>query len=587
MIAYVLALSARAIGQVAAEPVLRVDMLDNGSGVELADAPEGDERRMLLPWWTASGAKRGFPPTGHAVEVAPGAKLSQPIAAFAPLAGTLEISGRVAGFGQVSLVDGRGARTTIDVRDHEFVLTAKQLAAASKGAPVPRFTLELSAPSGSTGAGFHDLHAYVDLACPSEAALAAELRELCDGVFRTWLERGVDRDSARKTAFLTTHFDAVTGAVQPGRSPSGVHPFYESLLDATSTCDNEFWRTSLEAYLNDFFELTFHPTTGMPRTWDGVLDLPQDAAPVEVGRYLAFLLDLSQRGPTKFRARSLEQARRMGETILAHGKLPDGALAVKYVPADGTPRLDVQSIRQLDVAAQLARMSQATGDARFVDAARGALAQLEFVLFWGGTWNGIDPDFDDSYGNWGAKATTMLAAFPDDPVFRHFSARGFEHFAPLWRDSLRFGGSMAADQKRCWEFLLRYEQIDSSTKPTLDPLLRAAVRAHFKGEQYDTGAWGDVTFANFSPRASLNVGDLPGYPANLVEGLATMYRAGSALRTDETRAMFTAVLRSSRERYGRKFGWLATREEAKDNNPAGAELRMLIGVTEMLKNLPR
>ena len=470
--ACVLSLCMRVEAQSAPEPVLRVDLLDNGTGAELSAAPEGDERRMLLPWWISSGTQRGVPPTGAAVEIAPGATLTQPVAAYAPLASTLVISGRVAGHGRVCLVDGQGQKQIIDVRDQEFLLPAKQSGPKTEITSLPRFTLELSSTAGSSGAGFHDLHAFVDLPCPSEAALARELRELCDGVFRTWLERGADRDGARKTSFLTRRFDAVTGEMQPGREASGLNAFFESLLDATSACDDDFWRASLEAYLNDFFELTFHPTTGMPRDWDGEQDLPQDAKPVEVGRYLAFLLDLSERGPAAFRARALKQAEFMAETILAHGRLPDGALAVKYVPADGSPRLDAQSIRQLDVAAQLARLSHKNGDARLVDAARSALNQLEYVHFWGGTWNAIDPDFDDSYGNWGSKATTMLAAFPEDPLFRNFCARGFEHFAPLWRDALRFGGSTAADQKRCWEFLLRYGQIETSATAQVGLLLR-------------------------------------------------------------------------------------------------------------------
>ncbi|HUR28302.1 MAG TPA: hypothetical protein VM509_08945, partial [Planctomycetota bacterium] len=141
-----------------------------------------------------------------------------------------------------------------------------------------------------------------------------------------------------------------------------------------------------------------------------------------------------------------------------------------------------------------------------------------------------------------------------------------------------------ADQTRCWEFLLRYAELVPSARATIEPLLRAAVRAHFKGEQYDDGAWGDMTFADFSMR-TLNVGDASGCPVNLLKGLATMYRKGSALRTDATRAMFTAVLRSSQEHYQRKYGWLSTREERRGENPAGAELGVLLAAAEMLRNL--
>jgi hypothetical protein len=49
----------------------------------------------------------------------------------------------------------------------------------------------------------------------------------------------------------------------------------------------------------------------------------------------------------------------------------------------------------------------------------------------------------------------MRTASPPDLEFRRFTAQAFAHFAPLWHDALRFGGSMASDQNRCWEFLER------------------------------------------------------------------------------------------------------------------------------------
>jgi hypothetical protein len=93
-----------------------------------------------------------------------------------------------------------------------------------------------------------------------------------------------------------------------------------------------------------------------------------------------------------------------------------------------------------------------------------------------------------------------------------------------------------------------------------------------------------MTFAQYSPD-SQNVGDVSGYPSNLVWGLAWMYRRGIPLREELTRALFTAVLRSSKQHYARPFGWLLTREQSKGANPSGGEVRMLLGVTEMLANL--
>ena len=568
------------------ERVVIVDLLDNGSGEARVQVPADDERALLVPWWIASGAPRTQPASANGLVLEPGASLWQPIAAFAPLAEGFEISGRVEGQGSVLLEDGRGQFVELQVRDQSFDVSAAQITKKFGQASSPRFTLSISAPRDSSGARFFDLHALVPLPCPDEAALAAELRALCDEVFLHWLERGVDRKGARPTAFLTTRFDAVSGA-ELGVAASGLHPLYESLLAASAVSDNPAWRAGLEAYLRDFLELGFHPASGMPREWDGELDLPQDSKPVEVARYLAFLIDVSERGPQDFRERARGQARRMAATIQQHGLQPDGSVAVSYNPANGLPAAAPASIRRLDVAAQLARLGKLDGDRRLIDAARDALAELEFTHFWGGTWSSLDPDFDDSWGNWGKCATLMLAAAPEDPSFQRFTSRGFEHFAPLWRDGLRFGGSIAADQTRCWEFLLRHAQIEPRLRAPLDELLRAAVRAHFKGEQYGSGAWGDLSFTQFSPRGNLNVGDFTGYPSNLAWGLACVYRVGSALRDENTRAMFTAVLRSSKQVYRRPFGWLLSKENTRGDNYAGGELRMLLGVTEMLENLSR
>lgn len=571
---------------VAPERVLFIDMLDNGSGTEATEAPEGDPRQFIVPWWVSTGTPRTVPVLAEGLVVAPGAVLSQPIAAFEPYVEQLKVSGRVVGRGRVRLSDGRGERIELDVVDQVFELSGTDFIARVGHTPQPRMMLELMAADGSPGATFHDMRAIVAWPCPDEASLAAELRGLCAGVVKTWLERGVDRDGERATAFLTTRFDVITGE-SLGVGPGCIHPLFESLLEACALTPNPEWDAALDAYLSDFFELGFYPGTGLPRDWDGTLDLPQDAKPIEVARYVAFLLDIVERGPEEYRERALFQAEEMAATILDRGQLPDGSLAVKYVPADGTPMLDVPLIRRLDVAAQLARLSARNDDPRLVDAARVAVAALEFTHFWAGTWFTIDPDFDDSYGHWGSRAATMLTAFPEDLEFKHFNARAFAHFAPIWHDALRFGGSMASDQNRCWELLDRYAQVESSVREPLDRLVYDSIRAHFKGRQYANGSWGDVTFTDFSPRAALNIGDLTGYPANMLGGLAVACRPGSSLRTDETRALFTAVLRSSESFYRRPYGLLLRREQEPGRNIAGADLRLFAAAVEMLKHLPR
>jgi hypothetical protein len=62
-------------------------------------------------------------------------------------------------------------------------------------------------------------------------------------------------------------------------------------------------------------------------------------------------------------------------------------------------------------------------------------------------------------------------------------------------------------------------------------------------------------------------------------------RKPSSLRTAETLALFTAVLRSSESVYRRPYGLLLRRAEAPGMNVAGADLRMFAAAVEMLQQL--
>jgi hypothetical protein len=511
--------------------------------------------------------------------------LAQPIAAFASLAGGIAIRGRVRGAGLVVVRDGAGGRAATSVGSSdsrepvEFEIRGADLERAFGRPIVPRLTLELRCREGE--ARWSELQALVPLPCPSESALRAEIIDEIDRIVRTWVERGSDDLGQRPTRLFCRGIDPLTGntiVVAAG----GLAPLCEELLRATAVEPRESWIAALEAYLDDYFALCFYPDTGLPRDWDCEQDLPQDAKPIEIARHLAFLLDLAERGPERFRERALAASQKIGATVLEKGVLPDGSIAAKYLPSTGAPQLDVPALRYLDVAAQIARLATVAQDARMLDAARAAVAQVEYTLFWGGSWKTIDPDFDDSFGHWGARCVRMAEFQPGETLLRRFVATGFEHFAPLWSDALAFGGSVAADQARCWVLLLDYARVEPKIAPELAPLVRSALRAHFKGEQYDTGAWGDVTFFDFAPRAGLDVGDFSGYPSNLVWGLARAYARDSGLRSDELRAMYTAVLRSSRTAYRREYGWLRTRGELASNNPPGGDLRVLLGLVEML-----
>jgi hypothetical protein len=270
--------------------------------------------------------------------------------------------------------------------------------------------------------------------------------------------------------------------------------------------------------------------------------------------------------------------------VLRHGLLPDGSIAASYFPSDARVNTGVVSLRAFDVPAQLARLTELTGDPRYAQAAGEALASFEFAHSWAGTWDKIDPAFDDEYGHFGARAVTIALAVPDDPLYRRFGTEAFAHFAPLWRDALRLGGNVAADQVRCWVLLADQQRQDSTNRAAILELLSMALRSHFKGEQYGDGAWGDVTIFRFDPNSNLQVGDYSGAPMNLLHGLSALY-ALPEFRTDAVRGMYTAVLRSSQTAYQRPYGFLMERREREGANPAAGTLRMLLGLSKMLRAL--
>jgi hypothetical protein len=317
--------------------------------------------------------------------------------------------------------------------------------------------------------------------------------------------------------------------------------------------------------------------------WDAAKDEPMLDTPVEIALPWSFLVDVAERGPKELRERARAAAARIGETVLAHGLLPDGNVAASYFP-DGRANPSVSQLRRFDVVSQLARTSALVGDARFARAASEAFAAFEFTHHWSGSWSAIEPAFDDDYGHYGARAATIALALPKDKLFHRFVVEGFEHFAPLWRDAVRLGGNVAADQVRCWSIACEVARLEPSFAPRVRALLHAAARSHFKGEQYQDGAWGDVTIDGFDPKSNLPVGDYPGAPQNLLNGLASIYGEVD-LPKDEVRAMYTAVLHSSVEHYLRPYGFLLDRTERSEHNSARGTLRMLLGLVKMLQRL--
>lgn len=571
----------------------RFDLLDNGDFAATNDTVKDESGKRPIAWWRSSNGMDQIEAHGGgmALRTCGDEWAEQPVAAYAPHARTLEIQGRVAGRGRVTIEDGSGASASFDFSGSEdaftdFTIRGEELAAKLGKEPAPRFTVRLAASEPNARALWRSLAVRVDLPCPSEERLRAEVLEHLHWIFDVWLARGRDDLGPRATGFICKSFDVITG--EPlGTIDAGLFPLFAELLTAWRAEDVPHWREALERFIDDYLTLCIEPATGLPRTWDPIADQPIRDRPVEIALTLDFLIDVADHGPEKLRDRARAAAVKIGETVLAKGLLPDGDVAVKYFPIDGRVDTNVNQLHRFDVPHELARLSKLTGDPRYVHEAREALSAFEFTHVWQGTWDAIDPGFDDNFGNYGARAAKIALVDPSDPLFRRFALEGFRHYAPLWREALALGGNVAADQVRCWSLCTDLVRVEPATKDEARELLHMAARSHFKGEQYGNGAWGDVTIYRFDPKSNLQVGDLPGAPQNLLNGLASIYDDDLGLRTDELRALYTAVMRSTFDTYGRKYGVLMERRERVGQNPAWGSIRVLLGLSKMLRQLTR
>lgn len=574
------------------EPEIHVawSALRNGGFEERGDA----ESPAQIPWWRSKSGLAQLEKGADGATVlrtGPGEHAQQPVAGYAPLVQHFRLAGKVRGAGVVLVTDGGGGVARFPVGQAgdataEFAVTGADLERALGHAPVPRFVVRLEG-AGDAIARWDDVAATVALPCPTEESLRREVIGQLDAIFTTWAERALDVDGPRKTTFVARGFDVVTGKqLVAATSAAPVFVLHESLLAAVAVHDEPRWRALLERHVEDVLTLALQPDTGLPCAWDPAADVRLETTPVEIALAFGYLIDVAREGPEAFRARARAAAVKIGEAVLARGVLPDGEVAASYVPRTGAPNVNVSRLRRLDVPCQLARLTELTGDARFVAPAREALRVLEFTNHWAGTWDTIDPAFDDDYGHYGARAATIARALPHEAAFERFAREGFRHFAPLWRDAMRFGGNLAADQVRTWRIASDVARTEPELAAQLGPLVADAVFAHVQGEQYGNGAWGDVTIFRSNPKTGLQVGDMPGTPQNLLNGLAAAYTGDLGLRTDLTRALFTAVLRSTVTEYGRPHGFLLGRvENERGGNHAHGSLRPLLGLTTMLRGL--
>jgi hypothetical protein len=463
------------------------------------------------------------------------------------------------------------------------------------GTPLAPGRLEVELRGGAGGARWDDLEFRVPLPAPTEAELADELLGEIERIVSLTEQHGLDRAGPRETTFVVQDYDVVTGAGlgEVALRPGGVGVFYEALLDL-SALELTAARAPelaarvdalLAAHTTEFLELSFHSETHLPRLFDPLTDKPLDDKPIEAARFLASLIDLAERGPTSERAAALAAAEAFGEAVLAGGVLPNGEVASRYRAATGVGDSLVPSIRKLDMPAELVRLGALTGDTRYADAALEALSEFEFLHMWSGAWDAIDPGLDDFYGHFGRRSVTMARAMPGQPVFPRLALGGLDFFGPLWQRTLQHGAFVAADEVRGWLGFEGVAELFPERAAEVSRLISSAVRAHFKGELDNGGRWVDVSHNLWEPRFGLEVGDVPGVPVNLLRGLAVAGAPELGLDRAFMRSAYAAVLRTTLVTYGRPFGLLASRIEARGANPSGSDLRLLPVLVSMLAEL--
>ncbi|MFT7679202.1 MAG: hypothetical protein ACI8QC_003202 [Planctomycetota bacterium] len=575
--------------------IQRVELLYGGSFIK--DPGAGPARP--LSWWRSSRGQvllQGAAGQPGELLTAGADWAEQPLAFPAAQAASVQFQVRISGAGVLVFRDGAGHEARIEVgspqaEDELVQVDAARLAQAFGAPVVPRLVVRLEG-RGAAGARWRAAACSVDLPLPSPADLRADLVQELQWVIELWTKHAADRRGPKHTAYAAAFFDVLSGEALIDLQ--GQHSVVADLFLGCARAGVPGAAEAHTALARELLTKSLDPNTGLPRRFDCTTDEPIEAGPVEPHTHLAYLVDLAEHGapglPDDLRELAATAASRMAATLREHGPQPDGQLSAKFVPSTAAPIGSYPALRRLDVPAALAEVARMEGQAQPPVVIIDALAQLLFTHTWVGEWHEIDPGFDDNFGHYGGRGMQLWQAYPELPLFRELALSGWRYYGPRWRDALRFGGNIAADQVRCWRIFAQAATLDASIVPELAPLLCDGLRMHWKGQQYDGGAWGDVTVKAFDPKAHLQVGDTKGVPQNMVTGFATLYdrrfaEAPGGMPLTELRARFVAVLASTREHYRRPFGYLSTRTEVQGANYCGGEMRLAAGLMDMLHAL--
>lgn len=556
----------------------------------------GAQPTLPLAWWRSSGGHALCAPEGG-LRIIAGQWAEQPVAFPREHGAGLELHLTLFGEGQLRLRDGGGREGVLQLgaagEESSHALAYTDLAEVLGGEPVPRLVVRLEGVD-EVGAVWRRASCELPLPCPSPGALRQKLVDEVAWVIGLYREQGADVRGPQRTAFVANYFDVVTGErlyPLPGRH-SAIADLY---LDA-ARCGVPGASEANLAMVTDLLLLGFSPETGLPWMIDCDKDVPKGQTPLEPHKTLEFLIDVARDGAPGLSAELCVQAhsaaRRLAAACLAKGTLPDGQLSAKYVPGTGQPSTSYPALRRLDMPAQIASIARFDGLDEPPIAVVDAVAHLLYTHTWVGDWDEIDPGFDDNYGHYGGRGVVLWGAYPEVSMFRDLAMGGWDYYAPRWRDTLRFGGNVAADQVRCWRIFAEAARLEPTIVEPLGMLLHDALVMHWKGQQYDGGAWGDVTVKRFDPKGNLQVGDIKGLPQNMLNGMAVLYdrrfaETSYGMGLPEQRARIDAVLDSTRRHYRRPFGYLSTRTQVAGDNPCGGELGLAAGLVEILLAMDR
>ena len=483
------------------------------------------------------------------------------------------------------------------------------------GNPLPPFTLSLSTQGDDPLAVYwDDLATTVLLRQESEADLRQAVLDEARWAISNTLTYAID-DVGEPSPYIIKTIDAVTGRPLTTGHSSLLWPVYDLIL---KYLDYEYDQDYYDAVvaMADALMDNISPNTHLPRRYDGVADEPVEGQ-VHPASVIHFLLDVHElTGDEKY----LTAASEMGQAILEFGprlgitvsnpiSIPTGYLPNIFDSATGNPAPISDTyqlhIRWFESPAALMHLYSATGNADLYDAAVDAALSYtdhDTVLQYWGTpytltpfsfeptwydWDQIDPAFDDYFGygiggREGARGLLDIYERSGEEALLPFLDDSLAYILPVWEEGLYRGGHTAGDQARGWEaFYDRYLTDPDKYAAHRDLLLRNA-RNVFRGTQYRTGAWTDMSFRRWSPEPA---GGYVSCPRNLLTTLSWAYALDG--EAPSWRAMLASVFHQTIAQYKYDYGYILTPEVNPDGtNPGGAEFRLLDALlTHLLPHL--